>query len=93
VGNGIAGHAEDARCPVKLLNAVEVAKGTGRDLAGCSLGAARDRGKRELRACPQTEDAAHQPLLAHGDADEMAGKRMFLDQFEDGQVVGQRLGR
>jgi hypothetical protein len=93
VGNGIAGHAEDPRRPVKLLDAVEVAQRPGRHLAGCGLDAVGEGGKGELRACSQTEHAAHQPLLAHGDADEMAGKRPLLDQLEDGQVVGQRLGR
>jgi hypothetical protein len=34
VGDGVAGHAEDARGLVKLLDAVEVAQSAGRDLAG-----------------------------------------------------------
>ena len=93
VVDGVAGHAEDARRVVELLDAVEVAQGAGGGLAGGGFRALGERGKGEGRAGAQAQHAADQPLLAHGDAHHLSRAGAILDQLQDGQVVGQRLGR
>ena len=47
-------------------------------------------GEGEGRAGARAQDAAHQPLLAHGDAHHCGRERAVLDQLEDGEIVGQR---
>ncbi len=93
VGDGIAGHAEDARGLVKLLEAVEVEEGARGDLAGSGFSAVGSGGEGEGGAGARAEDAADEALFAHGDADHVGVERLVLNHAEDGEIVGQAAGR
>ena len=70
VGDGIAGHSEDARGWIELLEAIEIEKRAGGDLAGRGFNAVGGGGEGEGGAGARAQDAADEALLAHGDADD-----------------------
>jgi len=92
VGYGIAGHAEDARRLVKMLDAVEVAQGAGRHLAGGGFRSVGRGRKGERRTGTRAQHAGDKAFFAHGDADHMRGERMVLDEAQHRKVVGQGAG-
>ena len=95
VGDGIAGNAEDSRRLVELIQTVEVEHGARRDLAGrgsFGFGTIAGGGESERGALPRAENAADQPLFAHGDADDVGGEGAVFNEAEDGEVVGQGAG-
>ena len=93
VGDGIAGHAEDARGLIELLETVEIEEGARGHLAGSGFSAVGRRGECEGGAGARAEHAADEALLTHGDADHVGVERLVLDHAQDGEIVGQAAGR
>ena len=79
VADGIAGHAEDARRLIELIDAVEIEQRARRNLARRGLCALARRGKSERRAGARAQHAADQPFFAHGDAHDVRTQRVVFN--------------
>src|ERR1017187_601760 len=87
VANGIAGHTEDARRLVQLLQAVEVEQRPDGNLSCRCFRPIFRRGKGERGPGARPEHTAYQPLLAHGDAHHVRRERVVFNQPQNCKIV------
>ena len=91
VAHGIAGDSVDLGGGVDVVDAPGFAQRAGVDLAGTGFFAGMRGGKGEDAAGAQAEHAADDPLLAHGDADDVGLVAAAIEEAHHGDVVGQGL--